>query len=189
MDLTLLSINRVVLVAAAVTIGSTTFAQPQELPETQMAAAAVVMGTIVFPGMLIRASRVVTVEQKTARLRGNLPGTGSNDADASDVDVVKLDDCRFEAVQSGSSTKLATIDLGMLSSEYRQTQDQLGYHISVLGTGRGPAMCSKWVGRCFKDLPLEGNPGGWGHPWESVTRGLRAVQFLQDYCPPQKLGF
>ncbi len=44
MDLDPMSINKVVLVVAAAVIGSTTFAQPQELPQTQMGAAAVVMG-------------------------------------------------------------------------------------------------------------------------------------------------
>jgi len=74
----------------------------QELPQTQIAAAAVVLGTIIFPGTLVRDSRIVSVDDATAHLRGNLAGAGTGDANAEDFDVKKDDDCHFQAVQRSS---------------------------------------------------------------------------------------
>jgi hypothetical protein len=181
-----MSIRKAILASAGIvaSVFNPAPAPAQELPQTQMAAAAVVIGTIVFPGMLIRASRVVSVENNRAHLRGNLPGTGSSDADASDVDVVKVDDCHFEAIAVKSGSRLAVLNLNALSDEYRQG---LNGSVTIRGTGRERAVCYSFNNWCYDDLALGFN--GQGAPGESAWRALRAAKFLQQYCPPQPLGF
>jgi hypothetical protein len=144
------------------------------------------MGTIVFPGSLIRASRIVTVEEKIAHLRGNMPGTGDDDATARNVDVTRIDDCHFQAVLSGTNEQLAVLNLGVLSEEYLQ-----GWNgsVTISGTGKEPAVCFYFFqNRCFVDLNL-GFAGVQPVTGEVARRALRAVQFLQKYCPPQRLRF
>jgi len=150
------------------------------------AAAAVVMGQVVLATWY--DAYIQIIDDKTALLRGVLPGTGRN---LSDVAVLKIDDCRFEATSSGSAgNKLAMINIGVLSDEYRQWRDNItgGLRTAIIGTGKGAAICSSVGNRCFNDLIL-GMGGVSTSPEESAWRALKAVSFLQKYCPPQPLGF
>ena len=191
-----MAIHRTVLTATGI-LGSLVTAaltQPQELPQTQMAAAAVVMAQMLSPVWSV-TSTVKLVDDKSAKIvpLPQYPHVGT-------TDVVKIDDCQFEATIDHGSVGIDSvrIDLGVLSTEYRQGQQtsRLGssvtYYLTVLGTGKGPAQCRNNPGglRCFKDLTIEG-PAGSGSPriLEPVSRAYRALQFLQKYCPPQRLGY
>jgi hypothetical protein len=184
--------HRIVLTATGI-LGSLVtagLAQPQELPQTQMAAAAVVMAQMVSPVWSV-TSTIKLVDDKSARI---LPLPQYSHVGV--TDVLKIDDCKFEATRdNGSSVR---IDLGVLSNEYQQGQQtsrlgaSISYSLTLLGTGTGPAECRNYPSglRCFKDLTLLG-PGGAGGSriMEPVWRAYRALQFLQKYCPPQRLGF
>jgi hypothetical protein len=127
-----------------------------------------------------RRAKIEITDDTTAHL---------SDGSSPSVDVVKLDECRFEAVQSLSSTKLAIIDLGVLTDQYRQTQRPgrfPQYYVTIIGTGKGPALCSKFG--CYNDLTL-GFGGSSTLDQESAWRALNAVRFLQKYCPPQPARF
>jgi hypothetical protein len=165
----------------------------QELPQTQMAAAALMMGQVVFPGWRAVAS-IQIIDDKTAQLRGALPGHGMNLNDV--VDVTKIDDCHFEATQHSSSSKLATIDLSVLGNEYRQWPAQYipgGVYTEIIGTGKKPAICSRVTSlnysssTCFNNLIL-GLGGVESSTVEQGWRALKAVNFLQKNCPPSPHG-
>jgi hypothetical protein len=162
----------------------------QQLPQTQMAAAALVMRTVLLiPTWNMgspEAGRIQIIDDKTAHMSGSMV-QGPDEA----VVVEKLSDCRFEAVKLGSTNKLAVLNLGVLSSEYRQWNDRTGTQIMVIGTGKGPALCATaHQSLCFNNLTLGlgGKPSGYIRG-EEALRTLKAVTFLQKYCPPQQLGF
>jgi hypothetical protein len=63
--------------------------------------------------------------------------------------------------------------------------------ITIRGNGKSPAFCTRTlpppIGGCFKDFPLGAAPAP---IWNNLAlRALRAVQFLQQRCPPQMLPF
>jgi hypothetical protein len=132
------------------------------------------------------------IDERTAHIRDAIYGAGDGN-----VDVGKLDDCRFQSVRSAAPTKwLAQIDLGVLGSEYRQGLDSGGYpKIIVTGNGPRPAVCYAFPNgpMCSNNLTLGASgisPMGTGISTpQSTARALRAVQFLQQYCPPARLGF
>ena len=157
---------------------------PQNLPQNQMGAATVVLGQILLFSWIggVTAPEIEVLDDKSAHLRGVLPGKGRM---LSDIYVVKGDDCRFVAVIP-PSTMLAMVDLTELSAEYRQGE---GYgNITVLGTGKRPALCYGKGCRPNLTLGFAGDTGYFFDP-DSAWRALKAVQFLQQYCPPKKLGF
>jgi hypothetical protein len=185
-------IHRTVVAAGiAGSLFTAALAQPQDLPQTQMAAAAVVMGQVILAGWS-SYSNIHIIDDKTAAVYGDLVGGGF-----SHYYIMKLDDCRFEALKSDLSTKLAMIDLGMIGDEYQQAQqrhgsrgDIISHYVTIIGSGKGPALCASFANnyRCYNNLTLA--PGGIvPTTQESSWRALRAVQFLQKYCPPQQLGF
>ena len=104
------------------------------------------------------------------------------------VDVVKLDDCNFEAKDASKS--LAKVNLRVLSNEYQQSSAPYGTSITVIGSGEAASICTFFSHSCYKDLTLgrSGTPGSSG-AGQTSWHAFRALQFLQTYCPPQKLPF
>src|ERR1019366_6845827 len=94
----LMSIRRTLLAAVAVfgLIG-TALAQPADIPQTQMGAAAIVMGQVT-----LRWSNKVTVQitddyrAHISHIQGMVPGNPFVD----ELDVIKVDDCHFNVVRS-----------------------------------------------------------------------------------------
>jgi hypothetical protein len=139
---------------------------------------------------------ITLIDENTAEVHFDR-GTDPRIRDASgrvmwtyDLTVVKQSDCLFEISEKGQ--KIGEINLGVLSSEYTQ------YHrgdantlFTIRGNGKAPAFCTRTmpppVGGCFKDLPL--GPGSAPIWNDRALRALRAVQFLQQRCPPQTLPF
>lgn len=167
------------------------------MPQTQIVAAALLVQTVfgetgnIYPSFTI-------LDSNTVRLN-RAPGYANT---FRFIDVVKVSDCVFEAFlpadtstekEQGSPTKLAQINLAALSDEYRRSFD--GGKIAVTGTGNGTALCWKFPvysmlhfdSQCARDLsfPADGSL----QDTDQITHALRALQFLQTYCPPQKLRF
>ena len=164
---------------------TTAMAQMQfpSVPQNQMGAVAVVMGEIILtPGGWLDAT-VQVIDDKTARIDGDVLDIGHT------AEVVKLSDCKYQAIESGRT--VATLDLSVLGSQYEQGQygsSALPYYaLIIFGTGESPALCYMQTG-CFNNLTLgfRGQVSN-GH---TVARALRALQFLQQqYCPPARIGF
>jgi hypothetical protein len=156
------------------------FAQgTSDTPQNQMGAAATVMGQMVLVNWYKASMQII--DDSHAHIHGTM-------FVGSDIDVIKIDDCQFNAVMSPSKV-IAHLDLGVLSTEYRQGADRFGTVITVVGNGKGPAICSTQPSHCGANLTLgpSGMNGAYDGP--SAVRALRAVQFLQQTCTPAKLGF
>jgi hypothetical protein len=84
---------------------------------------------------------------------------------------------------------VAVINLETLTSEYHQSPDSITGHrrLTIIGTGKGWPVACTLVYNCLNDLTLGFGGSGWSDP-VSIQHALRAVQFLQHTCPPQRLG-
>jgi hypothetical protein len=181
--------------AMVIGLASPGLAQPADIPQTQMGAVALLGGQLGLANWWLAPTfgappslaSVKIIDDHTARIHG-IVASGW----AGDIDVVKIDDCHFNVMRS--STLVEKIDLSVIGTEYRQGRGAYSdTAITFVGNGKGPAFCERLLagssdGRCYNDLTL-GPGGNDGADSKSAVRTLRAVQFLQQTCPPARIGF
>jgi hypothetical protein len=170
------------------------------LPQTQMAAAALLMS--IFGnghGNFVSVyGRFCPIDDKNVQLR-RLLGTTDNALDV--VDMKKIDDCNFEATTewAGRQAVIARLNLAQLTSEYQQSSRQLSEittYLTVVVTGIGgkPATCHR--GWAKNELQVGGQEicdYGLVMTFNStdplLARAMRALAFLQQSCSPQQPRF
>jgi hypothetical protein len=141
---------------------------PGELPQTPIAAAAVILQIT----LLLKDSRILVEDETTARFLGT---NGS---------VKRMNECRFE--YSVPNRAKGFFDLSKLSGDYRWRRERNVISLTVAGEGRENAHChDKGYGTyCWPYFEV----GAVGQ--EQFDRIVRAMRFLQTAsCPPQKKPF
>lgn len=141
-------------------------AEPQELPQTPVVAAAVLVT------MLTRwylDTKIEPQDDDVALLkRGD-----------STFGVERLDSCRFQM----GGPKGMRLDFGHLTREYHVRTTVTGgstLTLTVLGDRKGPPLCDR--GTCYPNLSIEGSATG-------LRRARRAIEIISERCPLQELPF
>jgi hypothetical protein len=141
-------------------------AEPQELPQTPVVAAAllVTMLTHWYPETAIEPQ-----DDNVALLKrgDNIFG------------VERLDNCRFQM----GGPKGMRLDFGHLTREYSIKTTVRGgstLTLTVLGDRKGSPLCDR--GTCYPNLSIDGSSTG-------LRRATRAIQVIGEKCPLQELPF
>jgi hypothetical protein len=170
------------------------------LPQTQVAAAALLMVTFGtgHGNMVLGYPRFCAIDETAAQLRRRAGDPSNNFLDV--VGIRKIDNCNFEATTEwGQTVVIARLALGQLTSEYHQSSRRYSsisedLRVRVTGVGGKPATCWRdWfksmLGSDGREFCNDGLVMTFRSDDPLAARAMRALAFLQQSCPPRRLGF